>query len=138
MSIFATADELYACIGGFLESMKSHPQTQSLLESLHLTVRFVFSEPEAAMTLIARGREQSITYGPSDLTPDVALEMTGDVAHQFWRGELNVMGAITKRQIVPTGSLSKMMMLTPLIKAAIRLYPTYYEQWLASRNRSDV
>ena len=46
--------------------------------------------------------------------------MTGDVAHKFWTGELNVMGAITTREIGITGSLGKIMRLTPLIKIAIR------------------
>ena len=38
----------------------------------------------------------------------------------FWMGELNVMEAITKRDIGVNGSLGKIMRLTPLIKLAIR------------------
>ena len=39
----------------------------------------------------------------------------------------SVMEAITKRQIVPVGSLARIMMLVPLIKAAIRFYPEHYQ-----------
>jgi hypothetical protein len=133
MPTFATADELYGCIGGLFERMKSHPQTQDLLKALKFAVRFTFTDPEATITLVARDEAQFICYGATDEEPDVDLAMTGDIAHQFWSGEINVMSAITKRQIAPTGSLSKIMTLTPLIKAAIRLYPEHYQQWLNSR-----
>ena len=131
MSVFETAEGLYTCIGGLLERMKSHPQTQELLETLELTVRFTHTHPTASMTLIARSGEQSIHYGEREEKPDVELAMTGDVAHQFWMGEINVMGAITKRQIVPVGSLSKIITLIPLIKAAINVYPQHYQEYQA-------
>jgi predicted nucleotidyltransferase len=57
--------------------------------------------------------------------------MSGDVAHYFWMGEINVMQAITKQQIVASGPLGKIMKLVPLIKAAIKLYPQHYEQCIS-------
>ena len=126
MPVFETAEELYACIGGLFERMKSQAEVQEELASLKLTVRFSYTEPDASITLIAHDGEGVIHYGECDETPDVELAMTGDIAHHFWMGEINVMGAITKRQIVPTGSLSKIMALTPLIKAGIKIYPQHY------------
>ena len=130
MPVFETADELYACIGGLFERLKSQTQVQQELASLQLTVRFAYTEPEASITLIANNDEGAIHYGECDEEPDVELAMTGDIAHHFWMGEINVMGAITKRQIVPTGSLSKIMALTPLIKAGIKIYPQHYQESL--------
>ena len=126
MPIFETAEELYTCIGGLFERMKSQTQVQEELASLKLTVRFAYTEPEASITLVAHNGEGVIHYGECNEKPDVELAMTGDIAHHFWMGEINVMGAITKRQIVPTGSLSKIMALTPLIKAGIQIYPQHY------------
>ena len=130
MSIFETADELYACIGGLFEQLKSQAQVQKELASLNLTVRFNHTEPTSSITLIAYEGENTIHYGECDEKPDVELAMTGDIAHHFWMGEINVMSAITKRQIVPTGSLSKIMALTPLIKTGIKLYPQHYQECL--------
>ena len=126
MPVFETAEELYACIGGLFERLKSQAEVQEELASLKLTVRFSYTEPDASITLIAHEGEGVIHYGKCNETPDVELAMTGDIAHHFWMGEVNVMGAITKRQIVPTGSLSKIMALTPLIKAGIKIYPQHY------------
>ena len=134
MPVFETAEELYACIGGLFERMKSQTQVRRELASLKLTVRFTYTNPEASITLVAHDGEGALHYGECNNKPDVELTMTGDIAHHFWMGEINVMGAITKRQIVPTGSLSKIMALTPLIKAGIQIYPQHYQECL-SRDR---
>ncbi len=130
MPVFETADALYTCIGGLFEQMKSQAQVQRELASLKLTVRFTYTKPEASITLVAHDGEGAIHYGERNEKPDVELAMTGDIAHHFWLGEINVMGAITKRQIVPIGSLSKIMALTPLIKAGIKIYPQHYQECL--------
>ena len=130
MPVFETADELYTCIGGLFEQMKSQAQVQRELASLKLTVKFTHTKPEASITLVAHDGEGAIHYGECNEKPDVELAMTGDIAHHFWLGEINVMGAITKRQIVPIGSLSKIMALTPLIKAGIQIYPQHYQECL--------
>lgn len=130
MPVFETADALYTCIGGLFERMESQMQVQQVIASLKLTVRFTYTEPEASITLVAHSGESIIYYGECNEHPDVELAMTGDIAHHFWMGEINVMGAITKRQIVPTGSLSKIMALTPLIKAGIQIYPQHYQKCL--------
>ena len=73
------------------------------------------------MTLTAANGEYTIARGAcEDIDPDVELTMTGDVAYKFWTGELNVMGAITTREIGIIGSLGKVMRLAPLIKMAVR------------------
>ncbi len=130
MPVFETADELYTCIGGLFERMKSQVQVQEELASLNLIVRFNHTEPTSSITLTTHEGKSAIHYGECEEKPDVELAMTGDIAHHFWLGEVNVMGAITKRQIVPTGSLSKIMALTPLIKAGIKIYPQHYQECL--------
>ena len=131
MPIFETAEELYICIGGLFEQMKSQTQMQRELESLKLTVRFTYTEPEASITLVVHDGESLIHYGECNEKPDVELAMTGDIAHHFWMGELNVISAITKRQIVFTGSLSKIMGLTPLTKVGVQIYPQHYQECMA-------
>ena len=128
MPVFETAENLYHCLGGFFELMINHPQTRRLLAATELSVRFVFTDPEASITLVARDGDQSVYCGDCDEPPDVQLSMSGDVAHRFWMGEINVMGAILTRQIVPDGPLDKIMELKPLVKAAIEIYPEHYQK----------
>ncbi|MDE0682583.1 MAG: SCP2 sterol-binding domain-containing protein [Candidatus Poribacteria bacterium] len=121
MAIFETSEQLYSYMSELFAEIATLPEAQEALKSLTLSVQFNYSVPDCTITLTAANGEYSITCGMSDNpTPDVELTMTGDVAHKFWTGELNVMGAITTREIGISGSLGKVMRLAPLIKTAVR------------------
>ena len=121
MVIFQTSEQLYNYISELFAEIATLPEAQAALKSLTLSVQFNYTSPDCTMTLTAANGEYSIVRGVSDHTnPDVELTMTGDVAYRFWTGELNVMGAITTREIGINGSLGKVMRLAPLIKTAVR------------------
>ncbi len=121
MAIFETSEQLYIYISELFEEIATLPEAQEVLKSLNLSVQFNYRTPDCVMTLTAANGKYTVSRDAcGDTTPDVELTMTGDVAHRFWTGELNVMGAITTREIGIAGSLGKIMRLTPLIKAAIR------------------
>ena len=127
MAIFETADQLYACIGGMFMHLREDKQTQQQLRKQKFRVQFTFSAPTATISLATENGGQAVLFDQRIENPDVELIMSGDVAHYFWMGDINVMEAITKRQIVPVGSLDRIMTLVPLIKAAIRFYPEHYQ-----------
>ena len=121
MAIFEAPDQLYSYISELFEEIAMLPEAQEALKSLTLSVQFSYSQPDCTITLTAANGEYTIVCGTcEDIDPDVELTMTGDVAHKFWTGELNVMGAITTREIGIIGSLGKVMRLFPLIKTAVR------------------
>ncbi len=121
MTKFETSEQLFTYISELFEEIATLPEAQEALKTLTLCVRFHYTMPDCVMTLTAANGEYTISQDVSvDVTPDVELSMTGDVAHKFWAGELNVIGAITTREIGIVGSLGKIMRLTPLIKVAIR------------------
>ena len=113
--------------------MGADPIALAELQSLKLKVKFIFHDPESSIFLAVEDGTHSIYYGETCQKPDIELAMSGDVAHYFWMGEINVMQAITKQQIVASGPLGKIMKLVPLIKAAIKLYPQHYEQCISYR-----
>ena len=129
MPVFESAENLYRCLGGFFELMSNHPQTKGLLQTTELTIKFVFTAPEASITLVARGGEQSVYCGDCGEPSDVQLSMSGDVAHRFWMGKVNVMSAILTRQIVVDGPLDKIMELKPLIKAGVEIYTRHFKEY---------
>lgn len=121
MAIFETPDQLYSYISELFEEIATLPEAKEALTSLTLSVQFNYSAPDCQMTLTVANGEYTIARGTcNDTFPDVELTMTGDVAYKFWTGELNVMGAITTREIGIIGSLGKVMRLAPLIKTAVR------------------
>ena len=121
MAIFETSEHLYSYMCELFAEIATLPEAQAALKSLTLSVQFNYTLPDCTMTLTAANGEYRIIRGTSNNpAPDVELTMTGDVAYRFWTGELNVMGAITTREIGIIGSLGKVMRLTPLIKTAVR------------------
>ncbi len=121
MAIFETSEQLYGYISELFAEIATLPEARETLNTLTLSVQFNYTAPDCTMTLTAANGEYHIIRGACDnATPDVELTMTGDVAHRFWTGELNVMGAITTREIGVVGSLGKVMRLAPLIKTAVR------------------
>ena len=121
MVIFETSEQLYNYISELFAEIATLPEAQEVLKSLTLSVQFNYTLPDCTMTLTAANGEYSIVRGVCDnANPDVELTMTGDVAYRFWTGELNVMGAITTREIGVNGSFGKVMRLAPLIKTAVR------------------
>ncbi len=121
MAIFESSDQLYSYIGELFAEVATLPEIQEGLKALKLSVRFTYSQPDCTMTLTASNGKYTIDCGIcEDIDPDVELTMTGDVAYRFWTGELNVMGALTTREIGIIGSLGKVMQLAPLIKTTVR------------------
>ena len=121
MAVFETSEQLYSYISELFAEIATLPEARETLKTLTLSVQFNYTAPDCTMTLTAANGKYRITRGACDATaPDVELTMTGDVAYRFWTGELNVMGAITTREIGVTGSLGKVMRLAPLIKTAVR------------------
>ena len=121
MAIFETPDQLYCYISELFEEIATLPEAQEALKSLNLSIQFNYTQPDCTLTLMVANGEWTIARGIcEDIDPDVELTMTGDVAYRFWTGELNVMGALTTREIGIIGSLGKVMRLAPLIKTAVR------------------
>ena len=121
MAIFETSEQLYSYMSVLFAEIATLPEARETLKTLTLSVQFNYTAPDCTMTLTATNGEYRVIRGVCDVTaPDVELTMTGDAAHRFWTGELNVMRAITTREIGVIGSLGKVMRLAPLIKTAVR------------------
>jgi hypothetical protein len=51
------------------------------------------------------------------------MTMKADVAHQFWHGKVNLMAALTRRQIIAKGPIPKILRLLPAVEPVYSMYP---------------
>jgi pyruvate/2-oxoglutarate/acetoin dehydrogenase E1 component/TPP-dependent pyruvate/acetoin dehydrogenase alpha subunit len=123
MSTFRNTEHLYKVLGALFERVKNESEISSNLARGNLVVRFVFKDPEGAITIDLRREPISFTLGPSELSSDVEMTQSGDVAHRFWLGRLNVPQAIATRKVVARGSLPKALALLPAVKPVFAIYP---------------
>ena len=125
-NVFPDTDALYRVLGGFFERLKVDPQIGGPLKNSRLCVQFAFENPAAVMTIDARGDEVRIYRGTEfGGEPEVTMRMSADFAHAFWHGRVNLVSALTRRQVIARGNVPKTLRLLPILKPAYALYPQY-------------
>jgi hypothetical protein len=123
MPIFADAAQLYDCVGAIFAYLRDDPQANQAFVKSGLVIRFKYADPDAEITLDGSQEPVEMFLGPSDRQPIVDMSMTGDVAHQFWLGKLNLVSALTRGTIVAKGPIPAIMRLLPVITPAYKKYP---------------
>ncbi|WP_407652266.1 hypothetical protein [Geobacillus icigianus] len=92
---------------------------------------FYLTDPEAVISIDARrptpGEHYEVLFGRGLDQPDVAIVTTGDVAHQFWGGNISVPLALITGKMRVKGSKAKALQLLPRIVPAFPLYRRYLE-----------
>jgi hypothetical protein len=106
--------------------LKADPQIGGPLRDSRLCVRFEYAQPTAVLTIDARGEEVQIVQGAAFTgEPEVTMSMSADFAHAFWHGRVNLVSALTRRQVTARGNVPKTLRLLPILKPAYALYPQY-------------
>ncbi len=121
-------DDLYEVLGGFLLSLKDHPEIGPKFTDSNLLIRFNYRNPDASITIDATGAEVDYDLGESERVPEVEMSMEADFAHAFWHGKANVVSALTRRQVTSRGAVQKAVKLLPILKPAFQLYPEYLRE----------
>ena len=107
----------------FVELMKDPAIKAKALES-KLTVRFDYRNPDGELWVDCKTDEVvTIPHKPDhEMELDAVLSMESDVAHAFWCGKLNLLGAMSSGDIVSEGSVPRLLKLLPVIKPAYGIY----------------
>ncbi len=133
MAFFKDAAELYECIGGFFKEAAKDPDMGPKIRESKLIITFEYSAPDSRITVDAKnpaapGDFFTIITGPTDLTPDVRMSMSADIAHRFWFGKVNLVQALAKGEMKAQGPIPSILKLLPAIKPAYELYPEYLKK----------
>jgi hypothetical protein len=92
-------------------------------------IQLCYTDPAAQITINARGVPTQfgayvdVFLGPCDLQPEVVMWMTGDLAHEFWSGRVNLASALARRQIQAAGPVIKVLRLVPAVEPLYLQYP---------------
>lgn len=124
MTVFADEQDVYAHIGRLFEEMRDDELLVQQCRRADCVVQYRYRDPEASITLdLRREGETRVDLGATDLEPELVLTMDADVAHRFFLGEVNVVVALARGQIVASGpGVTKLLKLVPLVKP---FFPRY-------------
>ena len=141
MAVFKDYDELHACIGRLYEEVKRDARIAPKIKASQLVIQFRYDEPRAVVTMNAAtppsqpGAYFDVVWGDdTGLKPNIEMSMKADLAHQFWLGKVNLIIALSQRQIIAKGPIPKILKLLPAIEPIYEMYP----RLLRSIGRSDL
>jgi hypothetical protein len=130
MSAFAGTQDLYRLLGGFFATLTMAEEGQ-LIHRVGGPVLFLFHRPEGRILWVPSpvpGAWPAFAVRCGEDTegtvPLLTFEQDGDLAHRFWRGEVDLAQALARQQLRATGPLSRAMKLLPHLDP---VYPRYIE-----------
>lgn len=127
MAAFQDTKHLYQVIGGFFEHLAEDPNIGGKLLKSNLKIRFHYQNPDGCIYIDLSGDKAQILPGDVEQKADVEMTMKADTAHKFWQGNVNLVMALTRREITAKGPIPKILKLLPIIKPSYKMYPPYLE-----------
>lgn len=145
MGVFKTADELYECIGGLFKKVQRDEVMGPKLKASNLTIRFNYKDPDSMITVdcksdpIEEGTYINLFLGDEGkhIEPEVNMSMSADIAHKFWFGKVNLLSALTRKQMIAKGPIPKILKLLPVIKPTYTMYPKFLEE-IGKKDLADI
>ena len=135
MGYFQNDREVYDTIGKLFEDLRDDPELFPKFQEADTIVRYEFSEPESQITVkMLDGEPGQVDFGPSEMEPEVTMNMAADTAHRFWLGKVNITVALARGQIKAQGPVAKVLKLVPLVEP---VFPRYEAQ-LEEQGRTDL
>ena len=127
MGLFENSEKFEEVLGGFFRQVSDTPSVADKLLASKLIIRFTYADPDVVIVVDCSGDKMDVRPGDTETKAEVEMSMSADIAHKFWFGKVNLMAALTRRQMVAKGPIPKILKLLPAIKPTYTLYPKYLE-----------
>ncbi|MFO1462505.1 MAG: hypothetical protein U1F66_01910 [bacterium] len=128
MAYFQSSQQLQDVLGGFFQRLFTDPEIGPKLRAAKLKLQFQYSDPELSISADTAEDPVQLRFNDAAFKPEVQMSMKADVAHRFWHGKVNLVAALTRREMVAKGPIPKILKLLPAIKPAYELYPKYLRE----------
>lgn len=127
--IFKDEAAIYDILGTYFLKVQADPKLFAPLKNSGLKIRFNYSAPDASIALDGSTDDKAKQVLTGDAArafePEVEFTLQADVAHYFWHGQVNLMQALARKEVIPKGNLPRAMRLLPLLEPLYELYPNY-------------
>ena len=132
---FKDDTEMRYILGTLYDQAKRDSRIAPKIRDARLVIQFRYEEPDGVVTINAAAPPTSddgyfdVIWGDTaGLRADIEMSMKADVAHEFWQGKINLMAALTRRQIVARGPIPKILKLLPAVEPMYEMYPRLLRQ----------
>lgn len=128
MGLFKSSEEFEKVLAGFFRRVGEAPEVAEKLLASKLVIRFTYTDPDVVIVVDCSGDQIDVRPGDTDSQAEVNMSMSADIAHKFWFGKVNLMSALTRKQMVAKGPIPKILKLLPAIKPTYAMYPQYLDE----------
>jgi putative sterol carrier protein len=118
---YANAEDLYKVFRLTLDKVMKDEKLVAALGGTNMVVCSRIPNIDATITLELKGSIK-VTYGATDIKPDVTSINDDEIFNKFWQGKLNLIMAMTKGQVKSTGAVTKMLKVLPKIGPVYKMY----------------
>jgi putative sterol carrier protein len=123
MPVFNNDEQLYNTLKLlFKQISEQNPQVTESVNKSRLILRLSIRDPEVELLINGRSKPVKISYGPSDMRPDIDVEMTADAFHNIMLGELRLKKALGSGQMKVKGPVWKSFVLEDIFHQGQKLY----------------
>jgi len=128
VGLFKSSEEFEEMLSGFFRLAGSRPEIARPLLDSRLIIRFTYSDPDVVIVVDCSGDSLDVRPGDTTTKATVNMTMKAEIAHRFWFGKVNLMQALTRRQMTAKGPVPKILQLLPAIKPLYAIYPEYLRE----------
>jgi hypothetical protein len=134
MAVFNDSQQFYDTVGELMNRAKRDPEIGKKIAKSGVIIQFRYTDPEAITTVNAKEKPTQpnafvdVFHGPTELKPDIMMTMKADTAHAFWQGKVNLLNALTKKEILLQGSQLKVLQLLPAVTPLFKVYPVLLKE----------
>jgi len=127
MGLFESSEKFEEVLAGFFRRVGETPDVAEKLLASRLVIRFSYTDPDVVIVVDCSGDKIDVRTGDTETKAQVNMSMSADIAHKFWFGKVNLMAALTRKQMVAKGPIPKILKLLPAIKPTYAMYPKYLD-----------
>lgn len=118
---YANARDCYAVIDPLIEEMlAARPGLRGHLAKLDLVVSYRLASPAAEVTFDMTAGSTRIICGSAHPPCDLAFELPTATAERYWRGELDIVAALRRREIKVEGAQSRALSVCSVMSSVFR------------------
>jgi putative sterol carrier protein len=134
MGVFRDSQHFYECVGELMDRAKQDPNIGAKIAKAGIIIQFKYTDPDAVTTINAKDKPTQpgafcdVFHGPTNLKPDVMMQMKADISHAFWHGKVNLVAALARKEIVATGPIPKILKLLPAVEPLYKIYPAMLKE----------
>ena len=123
MSFYQDSDQFYQVMETLFQRMSASPEASASFANNKMVVRLRCTDPPAEIVLDGRSNPVRASFGPQPIQADLDMQMTADLRHSIWLGQVRLRDAFMSGQIKVTGNVFRAMRLADLFREAEATYP---------------